>query len=433
MKIGIVGAGYVGLVTGSCLAEFGNRVTIYDIDSKKINSLNAGKCPIFEPGLSELIQRNLHKKSIVFTSHAFDISKTEIVFICVGTPQADDGSTDLSYTKAAVKTLDPYLNTDHIVILKSTVPPGTAKLVRSIFEKAKPHVVNNPEFLKEGDAINDFMKPDRVVLGYDYLYDYPAIIEKLKDLYAPFVRTGNPIILMDNISAELTKYAANGFLATKISYMNEIARVCDVLGADVEAVRQGISYDERIGNKFLFPGIGYGGSCFPKDVKSIIHESSKVGEELAILSAADRVNKAQKHYFMDKIFEKFDDLENKIIGVWGLAFKPNTDDIREAPSLYIVNELLEEGAFVHVYDPKAKDTFHKEFGNHKKLVYSDNMYSCCLNADALILVTEWGEFRNPDFNLLSKIMKEKRIFDGRNIYDKDKVNSYGFKYIGIGR
>lgn len=432
MKIAVIGTGYVGLVTGTCFAETGNEVTCVDIDQKKVNKLSAGEITIYEPGLEKLFLRNLKEERLRFTSNLKEgIKGAKILFLALPTPPGEDGSADLKYVLGVAAELGNILSEYVVVVDKSTVPVGTAeKVEKAIAANATVEfdVVSNPEFLREGVAVEDFMKPDRVVIG--------ASSERAKkfmnELYAPFVRSGNPLIFMDVRSAELTKYAANSFLATKISFMNEIAQLCEKLGADVDMVRLGVGSDARIGKRFLFPGIGYGGSCFPKDVQALVKSSSEVDYNFRILGAVMEVNKKQKMHLMPKIKSYFN---NNIIGkhfaLWGLAFKPNTDDIREAPALYMVDALLSAGATVSVFDPEAMPNVKRELGD--KITYAENQYDALLGADALIIATEWNEFRTPDFLKIVKNMKSKVIFDGRNLFDVKSIGELGFHYESIGR
>jgi len=432
MKIAVVGTGYVGLVTGICLAESGNDVICVDIDEEKIGKLNRGEIPFYEPGLEELFERNVKEGRLCFTTNLEEgVQKSLLIFIAVGTPPREDGSADLRAVFAVAEGIGKAMNGYKIITTKSTVPVGTTRRVKEIISSLTKHefdVVSNPEFLKEGNALNDFMKPDRVVIGVEDV----RVAEIMKELYAPFVRTENPIIVMDIESAEMTKYAANALLATKISFMNEIANLCELVGADVEMVRKGVGADKRIGYQFLFPGVGYGGSCFPKDVKALIKTAEDCGYELKIAKAVDEVNFAQRERFFQKIYNHFKgDLEGRKIAVWGLAFKPGTDDMREAPSITVVNRLLEHGAKVHVHDPKANSAAKSLFGN--RIFYYNDYYEPLDGADALVLVTEWPEFRNPDFERMKGLMKSPVLFDGRNIYNPAKLRKMGFVYYGIGR
>jgi UDPglucose 6-dehydrogenase len=431
-KIAVVGTGYVGLVTGTCLAETGNNVICVDIDEKKIDKLRKGKLTIYEPQLDVYFERNLKQGRLHFTTNLKEaIDQSELIFLALPTPPGEDGSADLSYILGVAEQLGHLLTDGYKVIIdKSTVPVGTAEKVHKALAanaKSEFDVVSNPEFLREGFAVEDFMKPDRVVIGTSS----NRARKIMEELYLPFVRQGNPIIFMDERSAELTKYAANSFLATKISFMNEIANLCELLGADVDQVRMGIGSDERIGKRFLFPGIGYGGSCFPKDVKALVKSASDVNYNFQILDSVMEVNENQKTALMPKIKSFFHgDLKGKHFAIWGLAFKPDTDDIREAPALYVINSLLKEGASVTAYDPEAMDNV-KKLG--LKISYGEDQYSVLDKANALIICTEWATFRNPDFELMSQAISSKTIFDGRNLYSVDQMKKLGFGYFSIGR
>lgn len=432
MKIAVIGTGYVGLVAGTCLADSGNNVICVDKDREKIEALKKGVIPIYEPGLDQLVERNREEGRLEFTENLkMAVDRAEVIFLAVGTPPRDDGSVDLSAVYGVAEEIGESMEDEYkIIINKSTVPVGTAEKVREIIKErtdAPFDVVSNPEFLKEGNAVEDFMKPDRIVVGTDN----PEVAEVLRELYEPFVRTGNPILVMGIESAEMTKYASNTILATKISFMNEIANLCDEVGADVEEVRIGLGSDPRIGNKFIFPGIGYGGSCFPKDVKALAFTGKKLGLEMDISRAVNRVNERQKLILFKKIKNHFGDLSKRVIAVWGLSFKPQTDDMREAPSIVIIKNLLAESAEVKVYDPEAMKNARNIFKN--KVYYSKDPYDCVSNSDALALLTEWNEFRNPDFSRIKDRMKGNVIFDGRNIYKPERLNKYGFKYYGMGR
>lgn len=431
MKIAVFGTGYVGLVTAVCLAETGNEVIGVDVDENKIKLLKKGVAPIYEKGLEELLGRNLKEERLFFTLDAKKaVENSQIIFIAVGTPSSDDGSCNLSYLFDCVETIKKYINSTKIITIKSTVPVGTAKKVKELVKgcKHKVYVCSNPEFLKEGVAIDDFMKPDRVVVGADDDY----VFEKMKELYAPFVRNERPIIFMDNASAEMTKYASNALLALKISFMNEVALLCEKVGADVELVRKGVGADQRINYSFLFPGVGFGGSCFPKDVKALVHLADSSGFDFKLAKATLQVNERQKHQLSLKVLNYFGpDLRNRTFAIWGLSFKPNTDDMREAPSITIINDLLSAGAKIKAFDPKATNEAKKIFLN--KITICNDSYDALKGADALLLVTEWGEFRNPDFEKMKKLLKQPVIFDGRNIYLKDRLMDLGFKYFGIGR
>jgi len=438
MKIAVVGTGYVGLVTGTCFAETGNNVTCVDIDQSKIDKLNGGQITIYEPGLEKLFLRNQREGRLHFTKDlASAVKDASIVFLALPTPPGEDGSADLKYILGVAADLGRLLQPEDykVIVDKSTVPVGTAdKVTTAILQTATQNiqdsfdVVSNPEFLREGVAVDDFMKPDRVVIG--------TSSEKAKkvmnDLYAPFVRQGNPVIFMDEKSAELTKYAANSFLAVKISFMNEIAQLCERLGADVDMVRKGIGSDERIGKRFLFPGIGYGGSCFPKDVQALSKSSTEVNYNFKILDAVMDVNEKQKLHLMPKINQYFEgNLKGKHFAIWGLAFKPNTDDIREAPALYIIDALLAAGATVTAFDPEAMDNVKKLLGD--TIQFSENQYDALMDADALIVATEWNEFRTPDFSQIATSLKNKVIFDGRNLFDLQQIAQLGFHYESVGR
>jgi UDPglucose 6-dehydrogenase len=432
MKITVVGTGYVGLVTGTCLAETGNSVTCVDIDEKKVGRLKDGKVPIYEPGLEKLFERNLKEERIFFTTNlAEGIKEAQIVFLALPTPPGEDGSADLRYVLGVAEEIGKLLTDYKVIINKSTVPVGTAEKVHEAIArnyKGEYDVVSNPEFLREGVAVDDFMKPDRIVIGTKS----ERAKKLLEQLYGPYVRQGNPIIFMDERSSELTKYAANSFLATKISFMNEVAQLCERLGADVDMVRKGIGSDERIGRRFLFPGIGYGGSCFPKDVQALVHSSWEVGYDFRILDAVMDVNERQKVHLVSKIKSYFEDnLQGKHFALWGLAFKPNTDDIREAPALYIIEELVKAGATISAYDPEAMENVRNVLG--EKISFSENQYDALKGADALIIATEWNEFRTPDFLKIVSNMKKKIIFDGRNLFDITAIKELGFYYESIGR
>lgn len=446
MKIAVVGTGYVGLVTGTCFAETGNTVTCIDIDENKVNKLSNGEITIYEPGLEKIFLRNLKEERLFFTTDlAKGVENAKVIFLALPTPPGEDGSADLKYVLGVAAELGKIIQPGQykVIVDKSTVPVGTGEKVEAaIIESSKAalgngqdlktlgafDVVSNPEFLREGVAVDDFMKPDRVVIG--------ASSEKarklMNDLYAPFVRQGNPVIFMDVRSAELTKYAANSFLATKISFMNEIAQLCEKLGADVDMVRRGIGSDERIGKRFLFPGIGYGGSCFPKDVQALVKSSTEIGYDFKILNAVMDVNEKQKLHLFHKILSYYGgDLSGKHFALWGLAFKPNTDDIREAPALYIIDSLIKAGATVTAYDPEAMPNVKRLIG--EKIEYAESQYDCLNNADALIIATEWNEFRTPDFLKIVRNLKKKVIFDGRNLFDVVAIHELGFYYESIGR
>jgi UDPglucose 6-dehydrogenase len=432
MNIAVVGTGYVGLVTGTCLAETGNNVICVDIDEEKVNKMKNGVVPIYEPHLDVLFERNIKEKRLHFTTNLEEaVEQAQIIFLALPTPPGEDGSADLSYVLGVAEELGKIIKEYKVIVDKSTVPVGTAeKVTATIAKNAKVEfdVVSNPEFLREGFAVDDFLKPDRVVIGTQS----ERARELMEELYKPYVRQGNPIIFMDEKSAELTKYAANSFLATKITFMNEIANFCEKVGADVDMVRIGMGSDSRIGNRFLFPGIGYGGSCFPKDVQALAKSGKEHGYEFKILNAVMGINERQKTIIVPKIKDYFKgDLKNKKIALWGLAFKPNTDDIREAPALYIINDLLAEGALINAYDPEAMSNVKKVVGD--KINYALNQYDALEDADALIIATEWGEFRTPDFKKMKSLMKQPVIFDGRNVYDLHQMKKLGFYYSSIGR
>ncbi len=431
MKLAVVGSGYVGLVAGACLAETGNDVVCVDKDESKIRMLRRGQIPIFEPGLEELVRRNRVEKRLTFTTQlARAVRSSSVIFIAVGTPQDEDGSADLQQVLGVARDIARAMNGYKVVVDKSTVPVGTAEKVREIIRRETTHpfsVVSNPEFLKQGAAVDDFLKPDRVVIGAE---DEKAA-EVMRQLYAPFTRTGAPIMVMDCPSAELCKYAANALLATKISFMNEIANVCEAFGADVDHVRKAIGSDRRIGPSFLFPGIGYGGSCFPKDVKAIVKFTADKGYDFKILKAVQDVNDRQKSVLADKMEKHFGSLKGKTIAVWGLAFKPRTDDMREAPAIVLIERLLSAGANVQAFDPAAMPVAKKIFGN--RVTLASQSYKALAGADALALLTEWNEFREPDFARMRKLMKSPVLFDGRNIYTRDVIRTHGFTYYAIGR
>ncbi|MFI5183102.1 MAG: UDP-glucose dehydrogenase family protein [Vicinamibacteria bacterium] len=432
MKIGVVGTGYVGLVVGACLAENGNSVVCVDNNAEKIGALQRGEIPIYEPGLEEMLPRNVAEDRLRFTTDlAGAVRESEILFIAVGTPQDGDGSADLTYVVAVAEAIGRAMNGWKVIVTKSTVPVGTAAKVREVIAgvtKQPFAVVSNPEFLKEGAAVDDFLKPDRVVIGTDD----PKVEAIMRELYEPFVRTGHPILVMDHASAELTKYAANAMLATRISFMNEIANLCDKVGADVRQVRMGIGSDTRIGSSFLFPGIGYGGSCFPKDVKALLRTAHDAGCKLSVVQAVDDANNYQKAILVPRVEKYLGGLRGKTIALWGLAFKPRTDDMREAPALSIIEALTKGGASVRVYDPKAMTAAKRELGE-TPVTFCHRSYEAVEGADALVIVTEWGEFREPDFERLKSLMRRPAIFDGRNIYKPDHLRAIGFHYEGIGR
>jgi len=432
MNIAVVGTGYVGLVTGTCFAETGNNVICVDIDEKKVEMMRNGKVPIYEPHLDVIFERNIQQKRLRFTTDLKEaVDQSQIIFLALPTPPGEDGSADLSYVLAVAEQLGEIMTEYKIIIDKSTVPVGTAEKVREeALQKAQVDfdVVSNPEFLREGFAVDDFLKPDRVVIGTSSA-KARTILEKL---YRPFVRQGNPIYFMDERSAELTKYAANAFLATKITFMNEIANFCELVGADVDAVRKGVGSDSRIGNRFLFPGIGYGGSCFPKDVQALVKCGKEEGYDFRIIQSVMDINQKQKQTLVRKVKEFYkDDLKGKTFALWGLAFKPDTDDIREAPSLYIIEELLEAGAKIKAFDPEAMDNVKSKMGD--AIEYSSNQYEALVDADALLIATEWPVFRTPDFEKIKSTLKDSVIFDGRNLYDLTNMRDQEFYYESIGR
>ncbi|MEO6630155.1 MAG: UDP-glucose/GDP-mannose dehydrogenase family protein [Mucilaginibacter sp.] len=433
MKIAVIGTGYVGLVTGTCLAETGNEVVCVDIVEEKVNKMRAGEMPIYEPGLDQLFHRNIKQERLTFTTNLAEaIGPAKVIFLALPTPPGADGSADLSYVLGAAKDIAKLITEYKVIVTKSTVPVGTADKVTAVLKantKVPFAVVSNPEFLREGVAVEDFMKPDRVVIG--------TMDEKARqimgDLYAPYVRQGNPILYMDERSSELTKYAANAFLATKITFMNEIANMCELVGADVDMVRKGVGADARIGKRFLFPGVGYGGSCFPKDVQALAKAAEENKYEFKILNSVMEVNETQKKRLVVKLREYYgkDGLKGKTFALWGLAFKPETDDIREAPALYIIEDLLAAGAKVVAYDPEGMPNVKKLLGD--KISYARDRYTALDDADALLIVTEWPVFRTPDFDFMKEKLKAPVIFDGRNLYDLDRMKDCGFYYSSIGR
>jgi len=431
MNLTVVGTGYVGLVVGACFAENGNSVICVDNDARKVRGLQRGRVPIYEPGLDEVVKRNRTEKRLTFTtSLPRAIRKSEVVFIAVGTPSDEDGAADLQHVLAVARELARAMDGYRVIVNKSTVPVGTADRVREVIRRETTHpfsVVSNPEFLKQGAALSDFMKPDRVVIGAED----PRAAEIMVELYAPFTRTGAPIMVMDCASAELCKYAANAMLATRVSFMNEMANVCELFGANVDHVRKAVASDSRIGPSFLFPGIGYGGSCFPKDVKALIKVAAEAEYDFKILRSVEAVNEAQKHRLVEKMEAHFGSLRGKRIALWGLAFKPKTDDMREAPAITIIRELLAKGAKVQAYDPVAAGTATRLFGTRIKLAKTS--YEALAGADALALVTEWSEFREPNFARMRKAMRAPVVFDGRNIYGLEQMQAQGFTYYSIGR
>jgi UDPglucose 6-dehydrogenase len=432
MKVAVIGSGYVGLVAGACLAETGNDVVCADVDARKVARLNAGEMPIYEPGLEAMIHRNRTEGRLAFTTDVgAAVEHGQVVFIAVGTPPGEDGSADLQHVLSVARTIGQHMNQSKVVVTKSTVPVGTAERVRAAIrgETRTPfHVCSNPEFLKEGAAIEDFMKPDRVVLGVDS----EEAREVMAELYAPFVRTGNPVLFMDIPSAEVTKYAANAMLATRISFMNQIADLCERVGADVSMVRRGIGSDHRIGRAFLFPGPGYGGSCFPKDVKALIRTAHEMGMEPSLLEAVEAVNERQKQALFGKLTERMGPtLRGCQIAVWGLSFKAETDDMRESPSIPLIRAILDAGGSVRAHDPKAMEAAREVFG--ERLYYARDPYDALAGADALVIVTEWLLYRTPDFERMRSLLRTPLVFDGRNLYDPDRMTRLGFEYHGIGR
>lgn len=432
MKIAVIGTGYVGLVTGTCLAETGNNVICVDIDKAKVEKMKNGEVPIYEPGLDVLFHRNIEQGRLSFTTDlAHAVKESQLIFMALPTPPGGDGAADLSYILGAAKDISKLVTEYKVIINKSTVPVGTADKVQAVFNEntqVEIDVVSNPEFLREGVAVDDFMKPDRVVIG-----TRSEKAQKLMaELYAPYVRQGNPIFFMDERSSELTKYAANSFLATKITFMNEIANLCEIVGADVDAVRRGIGSDDRIGKRFLFPGIGYGGSCFPKDVQALAIAAESSNYNFQLLKAVMQVNEKQKTILVDKLLKYYHgDIKGKNFALWGLAFKPETDDIREAPALYIIDELLIRGAKVTAFDPEAMDNVKSLLGD--KIAYASNQYEALQGADALLIATEWSVFRNPDFEKMEGLLANKTIFDGRNLFDLQKMVDLGYYYNSVGR
>ncbi len=436
MRLAVIGTGYVGLVSGTCFAEMGNKVICVDNDQKKLEKLRRKEITIYEPGLEVLFRRNIEQSRLNFTDDLkAAVLDSEIIFLCLPTPQDEDGSADLKHVFKVANDIGEILGeSEHemkIIVNKSTVPVGTAAKVRNILKEHKVknfEVVSNPEFLREGFAVDDFMKPDRIIIGVEN----PEAMKKMKKLYEPFVRQGNPILEMDPPSAEVTKYAANSYLAMRITFMNELANFCEAAGANVDLVRKGMGTDSRIGKRFLFPGIGYGGSCFPKDVKALVNTSSQVGSKISLLELVDQLNEKQKHVLVKKIENYFGkNLRGKKFAVWGLAFKPNTDDMREAPSVVIINDLLEDGAEIEAYDPEATENAKYYLGD--RIAYGSNMYDVLKGKDALLIFTEWNEFRNPSFKIIEENLNDKVIFDGRNIYDPAQMKNLGFTYFSIGR
>jgi len=437
MNVSVIGTGYVGLVSGVCFAEMGNNVLCIDNDPEKLKKLNSGEVTIYEPGLDILFERNISRGRVRFSDDLKEaILDNDIIFLCLPTPEGEDGSADLQYVMQAASDIGKIMSEADIkeykvFVNKSTVPVGTAQVVTDIIRKAGGDnfdVVSNPEFLREGFAVEDFMKPDRIVIGSDS----EQALEKMRELYASFVRQGNPILEMDTASAEVAKYASNSYLAMRITYMNELANFCEKVGADIDLVRKGLGSDSRIGKRFLFAGIGYGGSCFPKDVKALVKTSTEKGSALSILNRVIEVNDNQKHVILKKVLEHFNgDISGKQFAVWGLAFKPNTDDVRQAPSIVIINELIKQGATISAYDPAAMETGKKVLGD--KINYAETEYDALKDADALLIFTEWNEFRNPDFEEVKSLLKQPLIFDGRNIFSLEKMEELGFTYYSIGR
>lgn len=435
MKLAVVGSGYVGLVAGACFAEHGNHVICVDNNERKVEMLRRGEIPIFEPGLSDLVLRNTKRGRLEFTTSLKDsVERSDVIFIAVGTPQDEDGAADLTHVLEVARGIGSFMNGPKIVVDKSTVPVGTAAKVRQTIEALtsyKVDVVSNPEFLKEGAALDDFMKPDRVVIGVDS----NGARKVMQELYSPFVRTNNPILFMDVVSAEMTKYAANAMLATRVSFMNEVSLLCEAVGADVSKVRLGIGTDSRIGMSFLFPGLGYGGSCFPKDVQALIRTGKDFGVELKIPIAVEEANVRQKASMVKKIESELGSsgIKGKTFAIWGLAFKPQTDDVREAPALTICKELIARGAHLRAYDPEANRTFLERFGDNERLAVVDSADEALQGADALIICTEWNEFRTPDFSRVKSLMKGRHVFDGRNLFEPQEMKELGFVYLSVGR
>jgi UDPglucose 6-dehydrogenase len=432
LNIAVIGTGYVGLVVGSCFAESGNEVVCVDNNSDKIAKLEMGIIPIYEPGLPDLIERNVRDQRLTFSTDLKSaVQKSKVIFIAVGTPTTHSGAADLSAVHAVATAIGKAMNDYKVVVTKSTVPVGTADTVRDLIAKETNlefDVVSNPEFLKQGAAVEDFMRPDRIVVGTDS----PRAAEILRELYAPFVRTGSPILVVDIRTSEMVKYAANAFLASRISFMNEISNLCEAVGADVDLVRKGIAADSRIGSAFLFPGVGYGGSCFPKDTRALIQTGREYTTPMRILEAVEAVNNDQAHRFVNRVIDHFDGkLKNKRFGVWGLSFKPRTNDMRDAPAIRIIEQLLGKGAVISAYDPEAMDEGKRIFGS--RIEFAPNNYDCLTDADALLLVTEWQEFRNPNFERIKGLMRSPIIFDGRNIFEAGHIRNLGFTYYSIGR
>ncbi len=432
MKLAVIGTGYVGLVTGTCFAETGNEVLCVDVDPDKLNKLQSGILTIYEPGLEVIFSRNIKEKRLFFTDNLQEaVDFAEMIFLALPTPPMEDGSADLQYVLKVAEQIAEYMKKYKVIVNKSTVPVGTADKVTEIIKNKTNvpfDVASNPEFLREGSAVEDFMKPERVIVGTSS----DKVKEMMDLLYAPFLRSGNPLIYMDVRSSELTKYASNAFLATKISFMNEMAQLCEIVGGNIDLIRKGMGSDSRIGNRFLFAGVGYGGSCFPKDVKALIHTAREHGYEFKILEAVEKVNSIQKSHIVKKIQNYFGAIHDKQFAIWGLAFKPNTDDIREAPSLVIINELLRLGAKIISYDPVAMETYQKYYPN-LPIQYAESPYQALENSDALIIITEWNEFRTPNYEKIKSLLKNPVIFDGRNILDTQLIKKHGFHYESIGK
>lgn len=432
MRLCVIGTGYVGLVAGTCLAEMGNKVICVDKDTKKLEQLKQGIIPIYEPGLEDLIKTNVAENRLFFTDNLKDaVKNSQVCFIAVGTPQGEEGTADLSSVYGVAKTIAESIEEYTVIVDKSTVPVGTAEKIKELIKQTTNvefDIVSNPEFLKQGAAVDDFLKPDRVIIGSDS----EKATKIMQEIYSPFLRTGNPIMVMDIKSAEMTKYASNAFLAVKISYANEIANICEKVGANADMVRLGMCADSRIGSKFLFSGLGYGGSCFPKDVQALIAIANEHDYASEILKSTNSINKKQRHLFVNKITKRFgNDLTGKTFAIWGLSFKPNTNDMREAPSITIIEELLKKGAKIKVFDPKAMPCAKEIFQD--KIKYAKSAYNALIDADAMILITEWNEFRNPDFELIKKTLKSPIIFDGRNQYNHEHLKNRGFEYYSIGK
>ncbi|MCB9060086.1 MAG: UDP-glucose/GDP-mannose dehydrogenase family protein [Halobacteriovoraceae bacterium] len=437
MRVSVIGTGYVGLVSGTCFAEIGHRVTCIDIDQVKIEKLRSGKSPIYEPGLNDLLERNIKSERLDFSAGNDSINESDVIFLAVGTPSNNDGTANLKYLYEATENIAPHLKEDAVVVIKSTVPVHTSTKLKTFLDglvSVRYHLVNNPEFLKEGSAIDDFMRPDRVIIGSND----PFAEKAMDELYAPLVMQGNPIFHMSNLSAEVSKYAANCYLATKISFINEMAKLCDLVGADIEEVRKGISSDKRIGGHFLYPGPGYGGSCFPKDVKALVATAKESDLDLKVVNASEEVNKVQKTYMFEKMKKHFNgNLKGKTFAFWGVAFKANTDDIRETAAIDMARALVSEGAHVNFYDPVADRNFEAYVESSEQLSGNctsfSKMYDCIRDTDGLVTITEWREFKNPDFKMIKNLLKEKVVFDARNLFPTDKVLAEGLDYYAIGK